>query len=919
MATIKPDPNDVNETVASKVHFAELCGLLEKIAKTQGNDKKKRILKDFIDQWRQSHKILHENEKETTDSFYPAMRLLLPHLEKERVAYGIKEHMFAKLLIEVLCLGKDSQDAQRLLNYKAPKSAKADVGDFASVVFFVLQNRCPSRGHLYIQEVNDCLDGIAANNAAKKKDAVRKFIVKLITNMSAMELKWLTRMIVKELKIGLSQSSVLSVFHPDAEEFYNVNNNLEKVCRLMHDPSVRIHEIGISVFSPFTPMLGERASPDKVEKLMEGKTYYIETKFDGERMLLHKDGGEYKYYSRSGNEYTNTFGSNRYDGTLTQYIHDTFKSDLDTCILDGEMILYHAETGTYATKAMNTDVKSTNREGYQPCLHVFDILLYNEKVLTNLPLKERLKYIEKAITPLEGRIIISEHKEAKTNQDCADALNEAIDGREEGIMVKNPESVYRPNTRKGGWFKIKPEYVGGLMDELDVLVVGGYFGVGHRAGMMSHFLCAVAVPPKDGATEPELFYSFCKIGSGYTKKELQDFNAKLVDHWQAFDKKNPPKCIELASGFKEKPDAWIEPNKSAIVQIKAAEIIDSDRFKCGFTLRFPRVEKFRDDKQWYECMTVSEVEEMKNKSGGKLAGGYVELGEDDEPTKKKRKIISRAVKPTLGSQFRAADMSSVKQTSKILEGKEICVINGPISHSKQLLEKRIVECGGSIVQNPGRETYCVVVEKVVFRVNSMIKSTNYDIIKAQWLISCLENNTLIPWSPGDMIFATEKTEKLFQHDFDEYGDSYTIDTSSNVLKDVFTHMKMKSKDELSSENIAEIEDKYFPDESPYGLFRTCKFYLDNNLVINDPSTHIKDSSLDLIALELRFFGAVLSKKLSLDISHVLVDSNDLVRVKELKSERRSRQKKFHIVTPDWIKECMEEGSIVNERAFEPIV
>lgn len=28
-------------------------------------------------------------------------------------------------------------------------------------------------------------------------------------------------------------------------------------------------------------------------------------------------------------------------------------------------------------------------------------------------------------------------------------------------MVKNPESVYRPNTRKGGWFKVKPEYVGG--------------------------------------------------------------------------------------------------------------------------------------------------------------------------------------------------------------------------------------------------------------------------------------------------------------------------------------------------------------------------------------------------------------------------------------------------------------------------
>ena len=61
-------------------------------------------------------------------------------------------------------------------------------------------------------------------------------------------------------------------------------------------------------------------------------------------------------------------------------------------------------------------------------------------------------------------------------------------------------------------------------------------------------------------------FSF-QIGSGYSKKELQDFNQKLVDHWQPFDKKKPPTCIELASGFKEKPDAWIEPSKSAIVQV----------------------------------------------------------------------------------------------------------------------------------------------------------------------------------------------------------------------------------------------------------------------------------------------------------------------------------------------------------------
>lgn len=47
--------------------------------------------------------------------------------------------------------------------------------------------------------------------------------------------------------------------------------------------------------------------------------------------------------------------------------------------------------------------------------------------------------------------------------------------------------------------------------------------------------------------------------------------------------------------------------------------------------------------------------------------------------------------------------------------------------------------------------------------------------------------------------------------------------------------------------------------------------------------------------------------------------SDLSRVSELKKERRSRIKKFHIVTPAWVKQCMEEGSVINERAFEPVV
>ena len=52
-------------------------------------------------------------------------------------------------------------------------------------------------------------------------------------------------------------------------------------------------------------------------------------------------------------------------------------------------------------------------------------------------------------------------------------LNEAIDRREEGIIIKNPSSMYAPNKRKGsGWFKVKPEYLSGVVDDFDLVVIG---------------------------------------------------------------------------------------------------------------------------------------------------------------------------------------------------------------------------------------------------------------------------------------------------------------------------------------------------------------------------------------------------------------------------------------------------------------
>ena len=68
----------------------------------------------------------------------------------------------------------------------------------------------------------------------------------------------------------------------------------------------------------------------------------------------------------------------------------------------------------------------------------------------------------------------TERRLAKTLKEVTEALNLAIDRQEEGLVLKDLSSVYRPNIRnKGGWIKIKPDYSNSLMDMPDLVIIGG--------------------------------------------------------------------------------------------------------------------------------------------------------------------------------------------------------------------------------------------------------------------------------------------------------------------------------------------------------------------------------------------------------------------------------------------------------------
>ena len=55
-------------------------------------------------------------------------------------------------------------------------------------------------------------------------------------------------------------------------------------------------------------------------------------------------------------------------------------------------------------------------------------------------------------------------------------------------------------------------------------------------------------------------------------------------------------------------DIWLTP--SIVVEIRADEITKSPVHTAGLALRFPRLERFRDDKNPQEITILKEVEKM---------------------------------------------------------------------------------------------------------------------------------------------------------------------------------------------------------------------------------------------------------------------------------------------------------------------
>ncbi|KAF9767817.1 hypothetical protein IL306_014958 [Fusarium sp. DS 682] len=386
---------------------------------------------------------------------------------------------------------------------------------------------------------------------------------------------------------------------------------------------------------PLKPMLAKptKAITEVLDRF-EGQTFTCEYKYDGERAQIHyvaKDApqemneasqgaakeaaaGVASIFSRNSEDL-----SKKYPDILAK-LHTWVKPDTKSFVLDCETVAWDVDEKKVLPfqQLMTRKKKDVKVEDVKVkvCVFAFDLLYLNGEAVVEKALRERRELLQAAFNPVEGEFAFATHMNGQELDEIQVFLDESVKASCEGLMVKmldGTESGYEPSKRSRNWLKIKKDYLSGIGDSLDLVVLGAYYGKGKRTSVYGAFLLACYNP------NSETYETVCNIGTGFSEQVLEDLHTQLSEI--TIDRPKP--FYSHSSGGQHQPDVWFEPRY--VWEVKTADLTLSPRYKAGakegvdpsgnkgISLRFPRFIRVRDDKKADAATTSRQVAEMYRK------------------------------------------------------------------------------------------------------------------------------------------------------------------------------------------------------------------------------------------------------------------------------------------------------------------
>ncbi|KAI9244891.1 ATP-dependent DNA ligase [Sporodiniella umbellata] len=611
---------DVVTKKGSPITYATLCNTFEKCENTT---KRLEITEHMVSLF---SSVIKNNKEELLSTVYMSINKLCP--DYEGLELGIGESLLIKAIAESTgrsvkqikinyiksgdlgTIAKDSKGSQRTLSQPKPLTV--------SHVFKVLKE----------------VAKISGNSAqAKKVGKIKSLLVACQQN----EAKYIIRQLEGKLRIGLAEQTVISALAQAAllskledmdiavakkeeklthavETLKYVYNQLpcydDIIPTLLKYPFEEL--LGHCSMHPGVPLKPMLAHPTKsltdVLDRFENQTFTCEFKYDGERAQIHKlSNGTINVYSRNSENM-----SGRYPDVMNA-IQKWLKPTTESFILDCEAVAWDKE----AKKILPFQVLSTRKRKdvkeedikVQVAIYAFDCLYLNGKSLLQESLESRREKLKEAFMETENEFYFAKSMESNNIEDIQTFLDVSVNSNCEGLMVKSygsKEATYEPSKRSRNWLKVKKDYLNGLGDSMDLVVIGAYHGRGKRTSVYGAFLLACY------DAESEQYQTICKIGTGFSDENLQLFYNTLKDH--VVPKPNTYYCL---GENPPKPDIWFDPVQ--VWEVKCADLSLSPTYMAavgkvdeakGISLRFPRFIRVRDDKDAEDATGSEQVSEF---------------------------------------------------------------------------------------------------------------------------------------------------------------------------------------------------------------------------------------------------------------------------------------------------------------------
>ena len=413
-------------------------------------------------------------------------------------------------------------------------------------------------------------------------------IAELLTSAKPEEARFITRTVLEELRVGIAAGIVRDAIAKacnkepkEIEQAFDLTGDYGEVA--VQAKKDNLSSLKLKAGRPVNSMLSILVQNVQEGLKALGSPAQFEPKLDGFRLQIHKARDKVKLFTRRLEEVTAQFPE------VVDYIKTHVKAD--ACILDAEAVGYDPKTGRHQPFQhisqrikRKYDIEAMAKK-LPVEINVFDVLLHNKKSYMASSLKERRKVLEKIIKNEKQKIQVTEALITSNIKEAQAFYQKSLDAGNEGVMIKNITTYYRPGRYVNGWCKLKP-----TLEPLDLVIVSALWGEGKRSEWLASFTVA--------CRSKEKFLELGRVGTGVKEKAEEGVSFKELT-----------KLLKPLITSQKGREVQVKPR--IVVEISYEELQKSPTYTSGYAMRFPRVLRLRTkEKTEKDVNTLQDVERI---------------------------------------------------------------------------------------------------------------------------------------------------------------------------------------------------------------------------------------------------------------------------------------------------------------------